>query len=108
MTGIGGMIVENCVVKLNGSYKTAHIGVEGLLYDGLNSLVISIQGGACNIAMNGTSLCPSFSMGDYTAELLVPYLFVQQGDPPLGAEKITIKSINIESSESREFVGTGI
>lgn len=104
LTDIGGMIFENCVVKLNGSYKAAHLGVEGLLYDDVNSLVISIQGGVCNIAMNGTSLCPSFNMGDYTAELLVPYLFVQQGDPPAGAEKITIKSINVESSESRESV----
>lgn len=104
MMDIGGSIFENCHISLNGSYKAAHLGVEGLVYDGINSLVISIQGGVCNIAMNGTSLCSSFGMGDYTAELLVPYLFVQQGDLPAGAEKITIKSVNIESTEPRQFV----
>ncbi len=104
MMDIGGQISENCHIYINGSYKAAHLGVEGLVYDGMNSLIISIHAGACNIAMNGTSLCSTFSTGDYTAELLVPYLFVQQGDLPAGAEKITIKSVNIESTEQRQYV----
>ena len=104
MTDIGSGLFENCVVKLNESYKAAHLGVEGLIFNGINSLVISIQSGVCNIAMNETSLCPSFGIGDYEAELFVPYLFVQQGNPPVGAEKITIKSINVTSSESRQLV----
>ena len=97
-TDIGDETVELYAIFDNATQKHAAVYISGIKHNDINEFMISIRGGIADFTMNGTELFMPFEIVNYSAPFFFPYIFVQQGDTPEGAEKLVIKSIKVRYS----------
>lgn len=105
LMNIGDSSNEMYYIYDNTTEKHSAVYISGIKHNDINELTISIKGGIVDITMNGAKLIdPPFEIVNYNAPFFFPYVFVQQGSPPEGEERVLIKSIKVVYSGDKQKV----